>query len=146
MATTTELARYLGEMRRAMIREGLLAAVTTLGEADVSMPQIATLVLLDDLGDLTPSALAAKLGRSPSATSRLLDGLVQKGWVTRTEDPADRRRKRVALAPDGRAFIQAFEATRAGAQAAIMADLSDDERAQVLAAFALLARAAARRR
>jgi DNA-binding MarR family transcriptional regulator len=107
---------------------------------------MATLALLDDLGELASSRLAGYLGRSPSATSRLVDQLVKRGWVARREDAGDRRVKRVALEPAGRDFLARFERRRAEAQLGVMAALTPAERARVLDAMRLLAEAARRPR
>ena len=103
-------------------------------------------MLLDAEGSSTVGDLAGDLGRSLSATSRLLDQLVRRGLVTREEDPDDRRVKRVALAEPGKALIERVQRQRAEAQLSVMAALSEAERADVMRAMALLAEAAARRR
>jgi DNA-binding MarR family transcriptional regulator len=138
------LAKQLGALRRAMLREGLLAAVSAMDDLDLSLPQIAALLLLDDLGDQTSSAIAGYLGRSASATSRLLDQLVTRGLIARREDGQDRRFKRVAIQSKGKDFLAGFELRRAEAQLGVMAKLSSDERLQVMHAMQLLANAAKR--
>jgi DNA-binding MarR family transcriptional regulator len=48
--------------------------------------------VLELSGPLTAGALAARIGLSQSATTRLVDRLERNGWARRTPDPADRRR------------------------------------------------------
>jgi DNA-binding MarR family transcriptional regulator len=140
------LTRSLTTLRHAVLRDGFLDAVRTMADHDISVAQLATFMLLDAEGSATVGDLAADLGRSLSATSRLIDQLVQRGLVSRREDDRDRRVKRVALTEQGKELIGRVQRRRAEAQPAVMAALTEDERAQVMRAMALLAEAATRRR
>ena len=140
------LARSLRQLRRVVFRDTLLGALAELGDADLSMTQLGALMLLEDEGEHTIKALAERLGRSLSATSRLVDQLVKRGLVDRREDDRDRRAKRVAIGDRGRTFVAELERRRTEAQLAVMATLSADERAEVMRAMRLLADAADRRR
>ena len=140
------LAHSLSQLRRAMVRDGLLGAIATLGDADLSLTQLGALLLLDDLGEQTLKALAGQLRRSLSATSRLVDQLVRRGLVVRWEDDQDRRTKRVAISDGGRTFLAEVARRRAEAQLAVMSTLSAEEQAEVIRAMQLLAEAARRRR
>ena len=140
------LVRSIGQFRRALVCDFLLSALSSLAAADLSLTQVATLLLLDDAGEHTIKALAERLGRSLSAASRLVDQLVAQGLVHRREDEQDRRVKRVAIGERGRALIAELERRRAEAQVAVVATLSAGEQAQVMHAMRLLAEAAARRR
>jgi len=64
-------------------------------------------------GATTQQELGGHLGLEKSTISRLVDGMVNKGWVERKRDPRDRRYQKVALTPDGqRAAAQTMEAMR----------------------------------
>ena len=52
------------------------------------------------------SDLSEHLETSNAAVSQLVDKLVQAGLLTRTEDPNDRRAKKVELSPEGSAFME----------------------------------------
>ncbi len=95
-------------------------------------------------GELTIKRVATLLGRSVSATSRLIDQLVARGLVNRREDERDRRTKQVALSENGWAFVNTLEQKRAEAQIVVMTYLSSEERAIVAQAMQLLAEAARR--
>lgn len=112
---------------------------------DFSLPQLATLLLLDEEGDLTIKQVAEALGRSVSATSRLLDVLFEHGLASRREDTQDRRAKRVAITERGRTLLSTFEMQRAEAQFAVMDYLSPQEQEDILRATVLLAEAGKRR-
>jgi DNA-binding MarR family transcriptional regulator len=141
-AAAERLYRSLCRFRREMLREGLLGAIRSGEDLDLSLIQLGVLLLLDAEGERTIKAVAEELGRSLSATSRLLDQLVRRGLLTRREDPLDRRVKRVAISDAGRALLAKIERRRAAAQLAVMARLPAAAQADVLRAMELLGEAA----
>jgi DNA-binding MarR family transcriptional regulator len=142
MQEREELIAALASMRRVMMRDGFLGALAATAALELSLPQTAVLFLMDKEGGTTAGEVARLTGRSPSATSRFLDQLVKLGLVERTEDPQDRRQKRLSITADGRALVEAIETRRAEAQLRLMERLTVDERRQVMGAFKLLAEAA----
>lgn len=140
------IARSISQFRRATLREFVLGIMQTFEDFDYSLPQVATLLMLDEEGELTIKRVAQLLGRSISATSRLLDQLVLRGMISRREDERDRRAKRVAITEQGRALILTLEQRRADVQIVVMEYLSAEEQAQVTRAMVLLAEAGQRRR
>lgn len=137
------LADSFGDMRRAMIPAFVLDLLDTVegGSGDgveLSMTQLATLYVLDAGEPVSLGGLADRIGRSLSATSRLVDALVRRGLVERQEHPSDRRVRRVALAKDGDALLRRLERTRADAQLEVMKRLDPADRALVVRAMTLL--------
>ena len=72
-------------------------------------------------GDAPLSVLIRDLRISKQAAGQLVDALVERGYLERAEDPADRRRQIVALTARGRAAA----AAQAAAAAAIDAQLAE---------------------
>jgi DNA-binding MarR family transcriptional regulator len=142
--TQVALSEILTRFRRALVRDGMLEVVRTLGDEDISLTQLATLFLLRGPREPTIKQVATTLGRSLSATGRLLDQLVRRGLVRRYEDERDRRVKRVALTEEGVAFIATVAYHRAGAQLTLMRHLTAAEQAEVMRGMTLLAEAARR--
>jgi len=140
------LARLVRQFRRISLRDFVLNIVSSLEDFDYTLPQMATLLLLEEEGELTISQMAEKLGRSASATSRLLDLLVVRGMVSRREDERDRRARRVAITEQGRLLIATLEQRRADTQLAVMEYLSPEEQAAVTRGLALLVEAGRRRK
>jgi DNA-binding MarR family transcriptional regulator len=91
---------------RMMFTRIITGLARTLRDEEFTVAQIAALHLVDQEGTLRVSALAEALGLSASAGSRLVDGLVQRGLLTRAEDPQDRRARVISLSDDGRRFIE----------------------------------------
>ena len=76
-----------------------------MAETGLTLPQVVTLFKLHDRSPQCVSSVAALLHLSQPATSQLLDRLVHEGLVDRTEDPGDRRRKRLAITPRGTRLV-----------------------------------------
>jgi DNA-binding MarR family transcriptional regulator len=147
MDERARLAASFGDMRRAMIPAFLLDLLAAFEDGEeLSMTQLATLYVLDAGEPVSLGALAERVGRSVSATSRLVDALVRRGLVERQEHPTDRRVRRVAIAKDGEALLRRLERTRADAQLEIMNRLDPADRALVGRAMALLGDAARQER
>jgi len=58
---------------------------------DLTMPQIKALYLVVSRGPATGASLAKGLGAGLPSVTRLVDRLLERGLVTREEDPHDRR-------------------------------------------------------
>jgi DNA-binding MarR family transcriptional regulator len=90
---------------RMMFTRIITALARLLRDSALSLPQIAALHLVDQRGEMRLAELAEQLGLTPSATSRLVDGLVQRDLLGRAEDPQDRRNKSLTLTEEGREFL-----------------------------------------
>lgn len=72
-------------------------------DLQLSFTQIKAAQLLAETKEpLSLGAIGDHLGLSLPAVSRAVDGLVKRGICTRTEDPADRRSRRIAVTARGR--------------------------------------------
>ena len=130
--------------RMATAREFLIGAITSLDEAELTLLQLGVLLLLDDGVPRTLKELAEIVGRSPSATSRLVDQLVRRKLLSREEDPEDRRARRITRSTRGARIVAELLDHRTDAQIGLMAALSDEERVLVMRAFAVMGEAARR--
>ena len=70
-------------MGRALWRELVIGFAAQLGELRLGFTQLAALYVLADAGTTTVADLADALNRSPSATSRLVDGLARRNLLER---------------------------------------------------------------
>ena len=113
------LQRSAGEMRKVMC------------EANLSMPQMVALHMLRNYGSFTISALADKLSLSLAATSHLVDRMVHRSLVARTEDALDRRQKPVAITPSGLALLDRLLEARIRESAYLLTELPPDLREQL---------------
>ena len=72
----------------------------------LSFSQISILMRLVHGGNAGVSEIGGQLGVTNAAASQAVDRLVQLGLIERTEDPEDRRAKRLALTQKGRALVE----------------------------------------
>jgi DNA-binding MarR family transcriptional regulator len=104
----------------------------------MSVPQFRTLVLLDRYPTASLSAVAENLGSTLPTASRMVSGLVAKGFVARRVHPTDRRQASLVLTAKGRAaLITARRATQDGVAREI-ARLTEAQRQTIGQAMALL--------
>ena len=66
-------------------------------QTGLSRPQIHALLHIYHAGECRVSEIGALSNSSPAAASQLVERLVQQGLVERTEDPLNRRIKRLRL-------------------------------------------------
>ncbi|HEX2626094.1 MAG TPA: MarR family transcriptional regulator [Candidatus Limnocylindrales bacterium] len=133
-------------MGRALWRELVVGFASQLGDLRLGFTQLAALYVLADAGTTTIGELADTLGRSPSATSRLVDGLVKRRLLERHEEPEDRRQRSIALTQRGHAVLRAVDRERADQFLRIVRPLPTPERALVAMGVAALATHAISRR
>ena len=100
-------------------------------DLDMTIPQIKTLVLLERLGSLRMGSISMHLGRALSATTTVVDRLVEKSLVYRSTHPDDRRVVLCELTEDGREAIHRF--WRIGSERLQMVvDLLDSEQLETV--------------
>lgn len=75
---------------------------------DITIPQIKTLVLLEQMGPLRMGVIANRLGTTLSAMTSIVDRLVEKNLVDRDSDPSDRRVVLCKLTDQGREETKRF--------------------------------------
>ncbi|TFG69168.1 MAG: MarR family transcriptional regulator [Thermomicrobiales bacterium] len=133
-------------MGRALWRELVIGFAGQLGELRLGFTQLAALYVLADGSTLTVGELAESIGRSPSATSRLVDGLVRRRLVERYQEPEDRRQRTLRLTQRGHAILRVVDRGRADQFLSAVRPLPSAERAIVAMGVAALARHAISRR
>jgi DNA-binding MarR family transcriptional regulator len=133
-------------MGRALWRDLVVGFAGQLAELRLGFTQLAALYAVDDRMTLTIADLAERLGRSASATSRLVEGLVRRGWLDRGVEVADRRQRTLTLTEAGAALLGTVDRARAEEFLAVVRPLPDPERALVAMGVAALADHAITRR
>jgi DNA-binding MarR family transcriptional regulator len=118
------LKRCYQALRRSVDAE-LRRYGLTLSQRDV-------LLTLWDEGPLDQRSLRDRLGLEQSSVSRLVDGLVRRGWVRVEADAADRRVRLASLTPEGRALLQHTPGASELAGEMMVAGLTDEERGELL--------------
>jgi DNA-binding MarR family transcriptional regulator len=133
-------------MGRAIWREFVVGFANQLAELRLGFTQLAALYALAETATTTIGDLADMIGRSPSATSRLVGGLVRRGLVTSREDAEDRRVRSLELSGEGRAMLALVDRARADQFIGVVRLLHPTERTVVAMAVTALANRAISRR
>ena len=133
-------------MGRALWRELVIGFAGQLSELHLGFTQLAALYAVAGAVTVTVGDLSAYLGRSPSATSRLVSGLERRGLLARHEEQADRRERTLAVTEAGAALLGQVDRARAEQFLAVVRPLPAAERALVAMGVAALAERAITRR
>jgi DNA-binding MarR family transcriptional regulator len=113
-------------------------AVRTIPDADITLPQLRALVLLDRHGSLRPADLADELGVSRSSATRLCDRLAKRSLIVREPAEQDRRETYVSATDDARALVREAVRRRRRALAALVAKIPAAQRTALLDGLRLL--------
>lgn len=107
-------------------------------EKGLSLSSIGTLHHLQKTGHAGVSNLGEHLGVSSAGASQMLDRLVEEGLISRVEDPADRRMKRIALTEEGQRTLNESMDARLGWLKEMAGHFTEAEREQLTAALRLM--------
>ncbi len=100
------LAHDVIELFRELLHALLMSSTPVWLDLQLTLPQLRTLFIIAHGRSSSVTQIAQHLGIGEPTASHLIDRLVQAGLVVRTEDPEDRRRMRVRLAPAGEDLIE----------------------------------------
>jgi DNA-binding MarR family transcriptional regulator len=128
-ATDQELSRQLGAFVGFLMSTHGRDLINLAHEFELSFSQMKALhALYNSPEAVSVKSLGESLGLSVAAISRAADELVQRGLVDRTEDPGDRRIKRLRLTEDGRDLIRKMRELRMAGFEEFVASLAPKER------------------
>jgi DNA-binding MarR family transcriptional regulator len=111
-------------------------------DQELSDTQFSVLAVLDRNGPLTPRALADYERVQPPSMTRTLAALGERGLISRTGDPSDRRQAIVELTEPGARAVKATRLQREAWLDRRLADLHPKERAVLADASEILRRIA----
>jgi DNA-binding MarR family transcriptional regulator len=126
METIPLFARYIGaEMRRS-------------GNLQVSMPQLKVLSFISRNPGTSLSSAAEDLAVTPATASNLVDRLVKRGYVSRVEDPDERRKVLLSLTDSGARHLELCRQFAQRSIAALIANLPESQLSKVQDGLAIL--------
>ncbi len=105
---------------------------------DISVPQFRTLAFLNGHGGASLSEVAEFIGLTLPSMSKMIDGLVARGLVTRQTHAGDRRRMTLALTPAGQSIYQSAHMATQACLAQHLDALPLSERAAIVQAMQAL--------
>lgn len=133
-------------MGRALWRDLVVGFAADLAQLRLGFAQLAALYATDGRATLTIADLAEMIGRSPSATSRVVSSLEERGLLRRHEEVADRRQRTLEVTADGKQLLARLDGARADEFLSIVRPLPPAERALVAMGVAALSTHAITRR
>lgn len=104
-AHVSELTDHLGYWLRLVSNHVSLAFARRLEAEGVTVAEWVVLRVLFEFDHLAPSRLAARMGMTRGAISKLADRLVAKGLVERTDSSLDRRAHTLLLSARARHLV-----------------------------------------
>jgi DNA-binding MarR family transcriptional regulator len=113
--------------------------VKTMSEVQITPGQFGVALLICSNPGLTQSALARAVGIERSTMVAVIDALESRGWVERRPSPLDRRSYALVLSDQGNALIEKLRPMVSSHEDRIAANLSDEERAQLIALLSKVA-------
>ncbi|WP_433328263.1 MarR family winged helix-turn-helix transcriptional regulator [Spirillospora sp. CA-294931] len=122
-------------MPRLVGRTKRLPIPPALQGLDLAPRHLSLLAHLEYDGPASVNELAARLEVAPTTVSLMVSELSRPGVLERTADPADRRRRIVAIAPAFATPIAEWLSGSVTAWETVMRDLSPAERATVITAL-----------
>lgn len=137
MARTDPVAVLLQEWIGTFMRRSMRSLILYMKENDLSMSQVGALFQVH-AGRRNVSDLGEGLGISIAAASQMLERLVQQELIERSEDPDDRRSKKLVLTDKGRHIMHESLQARQGWLENLVAGMSANEKAQVAAAVKIM--------
>ncbi len=121
-------------------REAVMGPIRDmLGASGLTEQQWRVLRVLDEAGPLDASTLAHRAALLLPSASRIVQGMVEKGLVTRVQGSEDRRRQQVEITDQGRQLIVNNGDRAAEIAAGWRAQLGDDRFEDLLDLLADLA-------
>lgn len=106
----------------------------------LSMSHLGAIFHIHRIGSCGVTEIGDHLGVTSAAASQMLDRLVQQGLVERTEDPRDRRVKRIELTERGQHMFEEGVRARQSWLEDLAAMLNEDEQERINDALTLLIR------
>jgi DNA-binding MarR family transcriptional regulator len=128
VASAQRLSELLAPLWAYLNRRSSAQLFEMVAELDSSFSQVKMLFLLEDGGEHSVKEIATHLGLSLPAASRAVDGLIQRGYVTRRESAQDRRSRLIALTDDGREVVERVLRARLKTLEAFADELTPEER------------------
>lgn len=106
------LNRLLHEMMGLINRAAGTGTLEMMNTHQLTLPQMVALHVLRYEGPISTLRLMDDLRLSASATSHLVDRLVERGWVSRRENPDDRRQRTLEITPAAAEMLDEMAAQR----------------------------------
>ncbi len=107
-----ELSNLIKDFYGLLAHSGEQRTLSVMYESQLTLPQIVTLHYVSKCGACSISSISERIGLTLGATSHLVDRLVRKGYLSRHENPKDRRIKLIEITGKGNEFLSKLNESR----------------------------------
>jgi DNA-binding MarR family transcriptional regulator len=142
MSPTKILTEVIREWSEVFMQRSMRDFRRFMDTTGLSFSQINILMRLFHRGHTTVSEIGEQLGVTNAAASQAVDRLVGLSLIERTEDPEDRRTRRLALTQKGHATIVNGIEARSKWIEGLTNALNPEQQKMIIAALTLLTEAA----
>ncbi|HEX7540568.1 MAG TPA: MarR family transcriptional regulator [Anaerolineales bacterium] len=142
MSPTKVLTDVIREWSEVFMQRSMRDFKRFMDETGLSFSQLSVLMRLKHGGKSGVSEIGDQMGVTSAAASQSVDRLVQLGLIERTEDPEDRRAKRLALTQKGSALIDKGIEARGKWIKGLTDALTPEQQNMIISALTLLTEAA----
>jgi DNA-binding MarR family transcriptional regulator len=142
MSPTKVLTEVIREWSEVFMQRSMRDFKRFMDETGLSFSQISILMRLVHDKGTGVSEMGEQLGVTNAAASQAVERLVQLDLIERTEDPEDRRAKRLALTQKGRTLIEQGIEARSKWIEGVMDVLTPEQQNMIISALTLLNEAA----
>lgn len=133
--TIERLGRLMPLFMDLINRRSAGETMQIMSECGLTLPQMVALHTLRHHRELSVQGVQEALRLSASASSALIDKLVEKGFVDRRENPVDRRQKQLHLTPAGEELLERMARSRAQEFTAAVQVIDPELRVQLVNLF-----------
>jgi DNA-binding MarR family transcriptional regulator len=137
-----ELITQIIELQRRVDRARRQYGLDVWMDLPLTIAQLKSLFFISNQGSTNSGKLAAALGVTPTNTTGIVDRLVKRGLVSRTENPKDRRMLALQATEKGEELVAKLRQRRTGHMSKVLARMSVDELTTLAQGFASLVKAA----
>ena len=142
MSSTNELTGVIREWSETFMRRSGRDFKRFMDETGLSFSQLNVLMRLYHGGKSGVSEIGEQMGVTSAAASQAIERLVLMGLIERTEDPQDRRVKRLELTQKGCALMKKGIEARSQWIEGITTALTPEQQSLIISALTLLTAAA----
>src|SRR5512136_766718 len=142
MSSTQALTEVVREWSEVFMHRSMRDFRRFMDETGLSFSQISILMRLLHGGNAGVSEIGDQLGVTNAAASQAVERLVQMDLIERTEDPIDRRAKKLALTPEGHRLIEQGIEIRSQWVEGLTDALTPEQQSMIISALTLLTAAA----
>ena len=132
MTAALDLNQAPGHLIRRMHQIAVAAFAREVGDVDITPVQFGLLHVLASCPGLDQITLAKRVALDAATSGSVISRLEAKGWIVRSADTQDRRRKLLQITPAGEQVLAGITAAVVEAQAQMLSPLPERDQQQLM--------------